>query len=355
MLSFHQMPGLLWRGARSLVLLALLLAGLDAPMVQAQSAVIDIGAATGRPGQAVDVTVSLAASNGAMIAATINDLTFYKRVMSLDPGDCRINPATGKSLSAVVLQETNSARTLRLFVQSIFSPPPVPPGPLYTCTFHIKPTALPGRYPLIIRTAQGFGPTGVEIQRVTGAGGAIVVTIVLVPSPSATPSPTPTPSPSATPTPADPCPPDLTLEPSAGPPGSQVTFSGRCTLLRSGRSGGVYFDGTQVGNVTADTVGNYNGMLTIPSDATLGTHLIRIVSPRQIAVGSFEVSTPSGVCPGDCNGDGTVSIEELLQVVNIAFGDASPSSCPFVDANGDGTTTISELLNAVQSALQGCG
>lgn len=327
----------------------------------AQSAVIDLGSNVGLPGHAVDVTASLATAGGLEVAATVNDITFYRQVMTLETTDCHANPATGKSLSVAIVQQTRTSRTMRIFVQSIFTAPPLADGLLYTCTFHIAPTALPGRYPLIIRTSQAFGPTGVEVPRVSGTSGSVAVTLVLVPSATPTPSPTVTPtlSQTVTPTPSpmptsDSCPPDLTLDRAAGAPGSQVAFSGRCSLLRSGRPGTVYFDSTQVGTVVGDTAGNYSGTLSIPSDAAAGTHLIHIASPRDIATASFEVTSPSAECAGDCNSDALVSIDDLLQAVTVAFGDAPPSSCASVDVNSDGTVSINELLGAVQRALDGC-
>jgi len=357
MLSPNHASRLPRRSLRLLAFVGVLVHVVAAHTAHAQSAVIDIGSSVGLPGYAVDVTVSLSTSGGLQVAATVNDLTFYRRAMSLETIDCRVNPATGKTLSVAVVQQTRSSRTMRLFVQSIFTAPPLLDGPLYTCTFHIAPTALPGRYPLIIRTAQAFGPTGAEVPRVSGTGGSVAVTLVLVPSvtpsPTITPSPTVTSSPSPTPT-LDPCPPDLTLDPAAGLPGSQVRFSGRCYFVHSGRRGTVYFDSTQVGTVVGDTAGNYSGTLSIPTDAVVGTHQIHIVSPRDIATGSFEVTTPPATCAGDCNGDAVVSIDDLLQAVTVAFGDAPPSSCASVDVNGDGTVSINELLGAVRRALDGC-
>lgn len=354
MLSASQGFGLPRGLLRHLALVSVLLYGAWAQTAQAQSAVIDIVNSVGRPGNGVDVTVTLTTSGGAMVAATVNDITFYKRVMSLGPTDCRINPATAKSLSAAVVHETRSARTVRLFVQSIFSPPPIQDGLLYTCTFHIAPTTLPGKYPLINSTARGFGPTGVELPRVTGTGGSLEVAIVLVPSATPTASATPTPTASPTPT-VQPCPPDVTLDPPAGPPGSQVMFSGRCDLIQSGRHAAVYFDDAQVTNVTGDAVGNYSGVLTIPADAPVGAHQIRLVNLHVIAAATFQVTAPPPACAGDCNGDGVITIDELVQVVAIAFGDAPASSCPSVDANGDGSATIGELLAAVRHAVDGCG
>jgi hypothetical protein len=44
---------------------------------------------------------------------------------------------------------------------------------------------------------------------------------------------------------------------------------------------------------------------------------------------------PSRACTGDCDGGGTVSIDELIQGVNIALGTASVFACRAFDANGD--------------------
>lgn len=354
MLSSRHAMGSTRRSMRLPVLLGVLMHGVAAHSAHAQSAVIDIGSSVGLPGHAVDVSVSLATFGGLQVAATTNDITFYRRVMSLEMTDCRVNPATGKSLSVAIVHQTRSARTMRFFVQSIFTAPPILDGLLYTCTFHIAPTALPGSYPLIIHTSQGFGPTGADVSRVSGTGGSVMVTLVLVPSVTPTPSPTVTPTPTSTPM-LDSCPPDLTLDRATGPPGSQVAFSGRCSLVRSGRSGTVYFDNTQVGTVAGDAAGNYSGTVSIPSDAAIGSHLIHIASPRDIATSSFEVTAPPAACAGDCNGDALVSIDDLLQAVGVAFGDAPPSSCASVDADGDGAVSINELLGAVQHALDGCG
>ncbi|MBI3783986.1 MAG: hypothetical protein HY270_11355 [Deltaproteobacteria bacterium] len=54
---------------------------------------------------------------------------------------------------------------------------------------------------------------------------------------------------------------------------------------------------------------------------------------------------------GDCNGDGQVTVDELVTGVNIALGSESLSHCPAFDADGDGAVTVDELILAVQSAL----
>ncbi len=59
-------------------------------------------------------------------------------------------------------------------------------------------------------------------------------------------------------------------------------------------------------------------------------------------------------CGGDCNLDGSVTIDELIAAVNIALGSAPLASCVAADVDGDGAVTINELIAAVNHALNGC-
>ncbi len=59
-------------------------------------------------------------------------------------------------------------------------------------------------------------------------------------------------------------------------------------------------------------------------------------------------------CPGDCNGDGTVAINELVTGVTIATGSAPASQCPAFDRDTSGSVTVAELIAAVNAALDGC-
>ncbi len=59
-------------------------------------------------------------------------------------------------------------------------------------------------------------------------------------------------------------------------------------------------------------------------------------------------------CVGDCDGGQSVTVDELLMMVNIALGNTDVS-CDAGDANGDGHITVDEILAAVNIALgAGC-
>ena len=55
--------------------------------------------------------------------------------------------------------------------------------------------------------------------------------------------------------------------------------------------------------------------------------------------------------PVDCNGNGRVTIDELIVGVRIALGQASLDTCAAADGNGDGHVGIDELVRAVNVAL----
>ena len=60
------------------------------------------------------------------------------------------------------------------------------------------------------------------------------------------------------------------------------------------------------------------------------------------------------VCPGDCNWNGVVSIDEIIVAVNIALGLRNRHDCPPADVDNNGDVTIDEIISAVHRALQGC-
>ncbi|MFQ5667267.1 MAG: choice-of-anchor Q domain-containing protein [Candidatus Binatia bacterium] len=63
-------------------------------------------------------------------------------------------------------------------------------------------------------------------------------------------------------------------------------------------------------------------------------------------------STPA--CAGDCDGGGSVTVNELLRMVNVALGNAPVSNCPAGDLDNDQRITVNEIIAAVSNALNGC-
>jgi hypothetical protein len=76
-------------------------------------------------------------------------------------------------------------------------------------------------------------------------------------------------------------------------------------------------------------------------------------TPVSTATATATVTSPPA-CAGDCNGDGSVAVNELITGVNIALGNTTVASCPSFDRNGDGSVSINELIAAVNAALAGC-
>jgi hypothetical protein len=59
-------------------------------------------------------------------------------------------------------------------------------------------------------------------------------------------------------------------------------------------------------------------------------------------------------CPGDCDGDATVTVDELVIGVTIALGNQPSEACDPFDADGNGVVTVEEVVRAVANTLFGC-
>jgi hypothetical protein len=97
---------------------------------------------------------------------------------------------------------------------------------------------------------------------------------------------------------------------------------------------------------TGLTAGHHSAAITISSVATPG-------QTKTIGV-DVAIAQQTG-CTGDCDDNEAVTVNELIEMVNVALGNANASSCEAGDANGDGAITIDEILRAVNHALNGCG
>jgi hypothetical protein len=131
----------------------------------------------------------------------------------------------------------------------------------------------------------------------------------------------PTPTPSFTPTPTDP--PTVTSTPTPTPTETATSEPTATATLEP--------------SATATETSTIQPTTTATPDAT-----------------RTATSSMPPACDGDCNADGTVSIDELVTTVAIALGDQPADRCPAADRNHDAQITIDEVVAAVTSALLGC-
>ncbi len=66
-------------------------------------------------------------------------------------------------------------------------------------------------------------------------------------------------------------------------------------------------------------------------------------------------TTTPARCLGDCSGNNSVTVDEILTMVNIALGNGNISLCRAGDADGNSQIAINEVLTAVNRLLNGCG
>jgi hypothetical protein len=60
------------------------------------------------------------------------------------------------------------------------------------------------------------------------------------------------------------------------------------------------------------------------------------------------------VCTGDCDGNGTVTVDELVRGVGIALGSITADQCPAFDCHSTGSVPVDCLVAGVSGSLTGC-
>jgi amidase len=80
------------------------------------------------------------------------------------------------------------------------------------------------------------------------------------------------------------------------------------------------------------------------------------VGYAQCSIGAYEYNSlgPPAGCAGNCDSRGSVTVDELVTLINIALDRVNAGTCAAGDMNDDGTITIEEILAAVKAALAGC-
>jgi hypothetical protein len=145
-------------------------------------------------------------------------------------------------------------------------------------------------------------------------------------------------------------PPDVSLGP-AFPPGSPEELRGRFVTVilsestwRAREPDAASVDITFTLRFVPEVAGN---LYEIEAAASGDAGDVRDFEP----VGAIMVALP---CPGDCDGDGSVSVDELVRGVNIALGMTASADCPALDTNDSGAVEVDEIIAAVNAALGEC-
>jgi hypothetical protein len=214
---------------------------------------------------------------------------------------CELDPRlSGRGLATFPPEDT---LPLRIAISDTVPPIEVfGSGPLLSCRFRVRPDAPPGPSAVTF-TEVLAGTADGRLITVVGSSGEVVVDPDL-PLPTSTPTETDT----ATPTPTE-------------TPTATATDTETPTVTP-----------TPTETPTATST---------PTETPTPT--------------ATETPTATPIrCVGDCNGGGSVAIDELVRAVNIALGTQPVANCLPADRNRDGRVTVDELVAAVSNALRGC-
>lgn len=120
----------------------------------------------------------------------------------------------------------------------------------------------------------------------------------------------------------------------------------------------------QPGMATLFGAGNSVNLDFLPSGDAAATTTFQIVvsdapqptptdTPSETATPT-PTATPPGSCVGDCDSNGTVTVDEIMVGIAIAMDETGVGSCQSLDVNRNGQVTVDELVQAVHAALHGC-
>jgi hypothetical protein len=274
---------------------------------QAQNT-ISVGGATVMPGQA-EVVVPISAT-------TTGQLTGLDAVIDFDAELCkRIENQQIRMAGRTEEPPQEGVRCpevgrLALVLFNLSGDPVLPAGEgvIAEWVFSVRPDAAGGTFPLdlVVNQARN-GPLRVTLN-VEGEGE------IAIDGPTVTPT-TLVDTPTITPTPED----------TATPP---PTFTSTATPT---------FAATNGATNTATATATATASATPSADAT-----------------ATNTTVPPRPCVGDCNGNGEVTINELILGVNIALGNAPVSACEAFDCQGTGMVPINCLVQGVNNASNGC-
>jgi hypothetical protein len=144
-------------------------------------------------------------------------------------------------------------------------------------------------------------------------------------------------------------------------PTSELTADVQGWVDASGTNFGWILIGTESGTQTAQRFGSRENSdeasrptLTIEYSPPAPATSTPTPTPTLTPVPTVTATVQSGSCPGDCNKDGQVTVNELVTAVNIALGNSPVSVCENADRDGNGVVAVNELIAAVNASLTGC-
>jgi hypothetical protein len=252
----------------------------------------------------VEIGVGLVDGSG-LVAQASFELLFPEAVFDAStlPALCVLDPRLQRQVLSAALPPHPPApegfRRARFVVFDLATPAALlGSGPLLNCPLTIRADAAPGTWPINFDQVFTADSNARPVGPVGGVGGEVVV------DPEA-------PLPSATPT-------------STGTPTATMSH-------------------TQ--SATASATASSEPAATATTTPT--------PTETQIPVAPTATATPRP-CAGDCNGNGTVDVSELIRGVNIALGTSATADCPAMDDDNDGAVLVNELVIAVNAALVGC-
>jgi hypothetical protein len=118
------------------------------------------------------------------------------------------------------------------------------------------------------------------------------------------------------------------------------------------------------GNAISGCTTSFGGQKECGNLPQTGTYTLLVLDNGSDATGAFNVALQGDAgpavcvaipsCVGDCDRSGAVSIDELIDAVNIGLGLAAVDLCDSIDKSRDGRVSVGELIEAVGNSMVGC-
>jgi hypothetical protein len=254
-------------------------------------------------------------------------------------GTCTYPAAVGQACDDGDPNTTNDTCTDSK--QCVGTPIPTPTTPALTPLSTLTPTPTVAASPTSTAT-QTSTTTGTPTTTPSNSPSATAIPSTQIPTLTATPTntfmtiATSTQTQTATVTPT----PTLTSNPTAPPTATNTTTTTSTPTIAA----------TQTATPTdTPTATATNGQTPTPTETASSSPTTRPTATTTLT----PTPTPKP-CLGDCNRDKQVTVNELIQMVDIALAPGGMSSCSAGDADGDGMITINEIIAGVNDALNGC-